>query len=147
LEWERFRRERGVPSFGTDFGEATYPQEAGLERHAVSFSKGCYLGQEVVCMLEMRGQVKRKLVQLTFEDGEGDAALSSTQASAIGRGAKVYVEATGDAVLGEVTSAPIAAAPIGFAMVKRQAAEPGTRVWVECSGQAEPIAARVTAVL
>jgi folate-binding protein YgfZ len=52
--WEALRLERGVPRFGADFGADTYPQEAGLERTAVSFDKGCYLGQEVVCMLERR---------------------------------------------------------------------------------------------
>jgi folate-binding protein YgfZ len=46
-----------VPRFGVDFDDTTYPQEASLEKTAVSFDKGCYLGQEVVCMLEMRGHV------------------------------------------------------------------------------------------
>ncbi|MBJ7454276.1 MAG: hypothetical protein JHC71_19635, partial [Blastococcus sp.] len=44
-----------------------YPQEASLEKLAVSFQKGCYLGQEVVYMLENRGHVKRKLVPLDLE--------------------------------------------------------------------------------
>lgn len=55
----------GVPRAGIDFGSETYPQEAGLKARAVSFSKGCYLGQEVVYMLENRGQLSRRLVQLT----------------------------------------------------------------------------------
>jgi folate-binding protein YgfZ len=69
LGWSALRLERAVPSFGADFDATTYPQEAGLEKTAVSFSKGCYLGQEVVCMLQMRGHVKRKLVALVL-DGE-----------------------------------------------------------------------------
>jgi len=54
----------GRPRFGVDFGDRHYPQEAGLRERAVSFTKGCYLGQEVVCTLESRGQLVRKLVQL-----------------------------------------------------------------------------------
>jgi tRNA-modifying protein YgfZ len=50
-----------VPAFAVEFGPTTYPQEAKLEAHAVSFTKGCYLGQEVVCMLELRGKVKRRV--------------------------------------------------------------------------------------
>src|SRR5262249_43973105 len=65
--WEALRLERGVPAFGVDFDEKTYPQEASLEKTAVSFDKGCYLGQEVVCMLEMRGHVKRKLVSIVLD--------------------------------------------------------------------------------
>ena len=65
--WEALRLERGVPRFGPDFDDKTYPQEASLEKAAVSFDKGCYLGQEVVCMLEMRGHVKRKLVSIVLD--------------------------------------------------------------------------------
>lgn len=68
--WEALRIERGVPAFGVDFDDKTYPQEASLEKRAVSFDKGCYLGQEVVCMLEMRGHVKRKLVPFVIDEGE-----------------------------------------------------------------------------
>jgi len=49
----------GRPQLGLDFGERTYPQEAGLKGLAVSFNKGCYLGQEVVCTLEHRGKLSR----------------------------------------------------------------------------------------
>lgn len=45
--WEDARIALGRPGFGADFGERTYPQEVGLEDRAVSFNKGCYLGQEV----------------------------------------------------------------------------------------------------
>lgn len=77
----------GAPRFGVDFDGALYPQEAALEKRAVSFEKGCYLGQEVVCMLEMRGHVKRKLVSLAVEaDGpiEKGAAVSTVEGEKIG---------------------------------------------------------------
>jgi tRNA-modifying protein YgfZ len=56
--------EHGLGVFGVDFGERDNPHEASLDRIAVSWTKGCYLGQEVVCMQDMRGKVKRRLVAL-----------------------------------------------------------------------------------
>ena len=118
--WEALRLERAVPRFGLDFDEKTYPQEASLERAAVSFDKGCYLGQEVVCMLEMRGHVKRRLVSLVIESGDPPA-----------RGLVVTDE--GAAPVGEVTTAassPTLEKPVAFAMLKRAWAEAGKRVLV-----------------
>jgi folate-binding protein YgfZ len=60
-DWARLRLERGLPEFGTDFDGRDRPHEAALDRRAVNWSKGCYLGQEVVCMQDMRGKVKRSL--------------------------------------------------------------------------------------
>jgi tRNA-modifying protein YgfZ len=60
----------GLGVFGVDFGERDNPHEASLDRIAVNWTKGCYLGQEVVCMQDMRGKVKRRLVAL-----EGGAEL------------------------------------------------------------------------
>jgi len=54
----------GFGVFGVDFNERDNPHEASLDRVAVSWTKGCYLGQEVVCMQDMRGKVKRRLVAL-----------------------------------------------------------------------------------
>ena len=62
--WEQARVAQGVPQFGVDFGDFTYPQEAGLQTRAVSFDKGCYLGQEAVVMLEHRGKPPKRLVHL-----------------------------------------------------------------------------------
>lgn len=62
IESERILR--GIPLFGVDFGTDHHPQETGLHRAAVSFNKGCYVGQEVVCMIEARGKPPRKMVQL-----------------------------------------------------------------------------------
>lgn len=68
--WEVLRIEGNVPRFGVDFDDQNFPQEASLEGRAVSFNKGCYLGQETVFMLQMRGHAKKRLVQLSIE-GEG----------------------------------------------------------------------------
>jgi hypothetical protein len=114
--WDTLRLERGVPRFGVDFDESTYPQEAALEGRAVSFSKGCYLGQEVVCMLQLRGHVKRKLVPLVIE-GEGVPV----------RGAAVTASEGGPSI-GDVTSAslsPTLGMAVALAMVKYAFAESG----------------------
>jgi folate-binding protein YgfZ len=118
--WEALRLERGVPRFGVDFDDKMYPQEASLERVAVSFDKGCYLGQEVVCMLEMRGHVKRKLVPIVLDGAEVPAP-----------GAEV-TDASG-APAGNVTSAtssPTLGKAVALAMVKRAQSEPGKRLVV-----------------
>ena len=118
--WEALRLERAVPRFGVDFDDKTYPQEAQLEKQAVSFDKGCYLGQEVVCMLELRGHVKRKLVTVVVDAMDPPA-----------RGAEVTDEA--GAAVGEVTSAgasPTLGKPVVLAMIKRAFAEVGSHVVV-----------------
>ncbi|HEY8078991.1 MAG TPA: glycine cleavage T C-terminal barrel domain-containing protein [Labilithrix sp.] len=68
--WEALRIEHGLPRFGVEVDTSMYPQEASLETLAVSFEKGCYLGQEVVYMLENRGHVKKKLVPLDVDGAE-----------------------------------------------------------------------------
>jgi folate-binding protein YgfZ len=118
--WEALRLERAVPRFGADFDDKTYPQEACLEKVAVSFEKGCYLGQEVVCMLELRGHVKRKLAPIVL-DAEKPPAHGTA------------VTDEGGAPVGEITSAsvsPTLGKIVGFAMVKRALAQPGTHVVV-----------------
>lgn len=66
-DWTKLRLERGLPEYGVDYGEQDRPHEAGVERRAISWSKGCYLGQEVVCMQDMRGKVKRSARVLRVE--------------------------------------------------------------------------------
>lgn len=60
-EIEILRVERGLPKWGCELGEDTLPQEAGLEKTAVNFQKGCYVGQEVVSRIQSVGRVNREL--------------------------------------------------------------------------------------
>lgn len=114
-----------VPRMGIDFGEGNYPQEAGLKGRAVSFNKGCYTGQEVVYMLENRGQLSRRLVQLT---GPAEPVLTKGVALYDADGAKV----------GEVTSAIVtdSAEPTTMALgyLKRAFAEVGSTVSANAPG-------------
>ncbi|HEV3321261.1 MAG TPA: glycine cleavage T C-terminal barrel domain-containing protein [Solirubrobacteraceae bacterium] len=63
---EIVRVERGRPRYGVDLDESTIPQEAGLNERAVSFTKGCYVGQETVARLYYRGKPNRHLRGLRF---------------------------------------------------------------------------------
>ena len=82
---------RGRPEFGVDFGDWTYPQETGLTRAAVSFGKGCYIGQETVVMLQNRGKAPKLLWRWAIDGAEPP-----------GRRAPILREG---AVVGEITSA------------------------------------------
>ena len=70
---------QGVPWFGYDFGEKQIPHEAGLESSHISYTKGCYTGQEIVERVRSRGQVNRRRVELLFSgDGEPENGAELT---------------------------------------------------------------------
>jgi tRNA-modifying protein YgfZ len=73
--WLRLRLERDLVLWGQEFDQSDRPHEAGLERRAVDWQKGCYLGQEVVCMQDMRGKVSRRVGRL-WVDGTPAAESS-----------------------------------------------------------------------
>jgi folate-binding protein YgfZ len=60
----RARLATGVPAIPGEFGPQDLPQEAGFENTAISFNKGCYLGQEVMARLHAMGQVRRRLLRV-----------------------------------------------------------------------------------
>jgi folate-binding protein YgfZ len=64
--WSALRLEHGIPWFGYDFGEKQIPHEAGLQDSHISYSKGCYTGQEIVERVRSRGQVNRQRALLAF---------------------------------------------------------------------------------
>jgi aminomethyltransferase len=68
------RLEQGIPWFSYDFGEKQIPHEAALEKSHISYTKGCYTGQEIVERVRSRGQVNRRRVGLRFS---GEAVPSS----------------------------------------------------------------------
>jgi folate-binding protein YgfZ len=116
---ETVRIEAGIPRFNRDMDDDTIPLEAGIESRAISFSKGCYVGQEVIVRVLHRGhgRVARKLVGLIFDDGRIPAS-----------GATVM---RGDREIGHITSSaasPALARAIALAYVHRDFVEEGTRV-------------------
>jgi tRNA-modifying protein YgfZ len=68
-ELERLRIEAGTPRFGREIDDRVLPAEAGLVERAVSFTKGCYPGQEPIARLHYRGKTNRRLRVLRLEDG------------------------------------------------------------------------------
>ena len=119
------RIEAGIPKFRRDMNEETIPLEAGIEARAISLTKGCYVGQEVIIRVLHRGhgRVARKLVGLTL-DGE-TAPPADAPVDAGGR------------EIGRTTSACISPAlnrPIALAYLHRDFLEPGTRVSVNGVG-------------
>jgi tRNA-modifying protein YgfZ len=112
---ECLRIESGRPRFSIDVGTDTIPQEAGLNERAVSFTKGCYVGQETVARLHYKGKPNRHLRGLRLEES-------------VRRGDEIRL---GERVVGEVGSAAVSPAhgPIALAVIRREA-EPGAAVQV-----------------
>jgi tRNA-modifying protein YgfZ len=116
---ECVRIERGRPRYGIDLDDSVIPQEAGLNERAVSFQKGCYVGQETVARLFYRGKPNRQLRGLRL----GDPASVGSEI--------VFA----DRVVGRLSS--VAVSPrfgeIGLALVRREA-PPGSEVLVGDQG-------------
>jgi tRNA-modifying protein YgfZ len=121
---EIVRVESGRPRFGRDMTSATIPQEAGINERAVSFTKGCFIGQETVARLHYRGKPNRHLRGLRLEAPAADGEPI----------------ALGEKRLGEIGTAVLSPAlgPIALAIVRREA-EPGARVTVGEANAAEVV--------
>jgi folate-binding protein YgfZ len=118
---DAIRIEAGVPVFHRDMDEETIPLEAGIESQAISFTKGCYVGQEVIIRVLHRGhgRVVRKLVGLVLDGPDAPSAGAAIQA--------------GEREIGRITSATLSPAmqkPIALGYVHREFVEPGTKVAV-----------------
>jgi folate-binding protein YgfZ len=123
---ECLRVERGRPRYGIDLDDSVIPQEAGLNERAVSFTKGCYVGQETVARLHYKGKPNRHLRGLRL----------SAPASA---GEELTL---GERVVGHVGSVVLSPrlGPIALALVRREA-EPGTIVSVGEHGSSAEVLA------
>jgi tRNA-modifying protein YgfZ len=116
---EVLRIEHGRPRYGMDLDDSVIPQEAGLNARAVSFTKGCYVGQETVARLYYRGKPNRQLRGVLLSGPASTGAELSFEARVVGRLASVAVSPR----LG----------PIGLALVRREA-PPGSTVAVADGG-------------
>jgi tRNA-modifying protein YgfZ len=117
-EFEVLRIEAGTPVFGKEVTEKNLPQELGRDERAISFVKGCYLGQETVARLDALGHVNQLLKGLSFAVGSSCPAQGS------------LLEHEGKRV-GVITStvfSPLKNAPVGLAMVRTTHTASGTRV-------------------
>ncbi len=106
--WELLRIRNFWPWYGVDFDERNLPQELARDASAISFRKGCYLGQETIARLDALGQVQKKLVLLGIEGAETVASQS--------------IVTSGETTVGTVTSSAWDAdsqQTLGLAFVKR----------------------------
>lgn len=114
---EAARIEAGVPLFGGDITEDNLPQEIGRDQQAISFTKGCYLGQETIARIDAMGHVNWLLVRVKFASGEIPSP-----------GTELFAA---DKRVGKVTSAcwsPRHGLPLAFALLRRAHAVPGTKL-------------------
>jgi tRNA-modifying protein YgfZ len=112
---EILRIESGVPRFGAEMGTETMPAEAGIVEQAISFTKGCYIGQETVARLHYKGRPNRHLRGLRLSaPAEPGAALQ-----------------LGEKEVGKLGGSAVSPAfgPIGLAILRREA-EPGAELAV-----------------
>lgn len=124
---ETLRIEAGIPRFGIDMDETRVVTETNLD-DAVSFTKGCYIGQEIIARIKYRGHVAKKLTGVLLAQ---DVALES--------GAKILSD--DEKEIGSITSATISPRlknTIGLAYVKYDYLEPGTKVKVVSAGEQFP---------
>ncbi len=132
--YETLRVEAGSPAVGRELTEAYNPLEAGLTQF-ISFTKGCYIGQEVIARLDTYDKVQRHLVGLVFRQApaEGDLSL------------EIY-DAVEGAKIGAVTSlaySPSLQRTIGLAYVRTNHAVPGADVRVKSAGEGEGVSAGI----
>jgi len=127
LAAESLRIEAGVPRFGADMTDDTIPLEAGIEERAISMTKGCYVGQEVIVRVLHRGQgrVARRLVGL-----RASGALALSPAARLESGGRD---------VGFVTSSIVSPrfGPIALGYVHRDFTQPGTRLTPAGAGSTE----------
>lgn len=112
--FEKARVLATIPQFGVDLTTDNFPPEGGLETRAISYAKGCYIGQEIIARIRTYGKVNKVLRGLSLE---GAAAI----------GDPVLHEGTPVGTLSSVCHEPSAA----LAIIKRTASEPGTVLSVD----------------
>ena len=125
---DTLRIEAGIPRYGIDMDEETIPLEARLENKAISYTKGCYVGQEVVARATYRGHVNWLLSGLK---SEGETVPL--------KGDKIFSD---DREVGHVTSAilsPTLHRPIALAYLRREVSEAGTLLTLRVESQAIPV--------
>ena len=128
LAYNTARIEAGAPLYHIDFGPDSLPHETGVLDETVSFTKGCYLGQEIVARMHNLGHARRTLVGIKIDDERLPIA-----------GSQVLDAQDGATVIGAVTSSTLSPllgnCAIGFAMIKWGRHRPNTNVLIPAEGE------------
>jgi folate-binding protein YgfZ len=131
--FETARIEAGVPRFGADMDETNIPLECGIEARAVSYNKGCYIGQEVINRIHTIGHVNRELRGLRLADD-----LKTLPA----RGDKLFKDGKEVGYVTSVVASPTLKANIALGYVRREANAVGTELKLR-TGSGESVASIV----
>jgi folate-binding protein YgfZ len=121
--WTALRIEAGLPIYGVDLTDDNLAQEAGRTGTAISFTKGCYLGQEPIARLDAMGHVNRELRSLRLSTS--DVPL---------QGAAVFSDAAGAAPVGTATASAFSFGTncaVALALLRSSVSAPGTQIFVE----------------
>jgi folate-binding protein YgfZ len=124
--WEPLRLEAGLPVYGVDVTADNLAPEAGRNASTISYTKGCYLGQEPIARIDAMGHVNRTLRGIRFEPGAVPAA-----------GSELVMNGDTDRVVGQVTSAAHSfqtGAPVAIGYLKRHYDTPGQAVRARSGG-------------
>jgi folate-binding protein YgfZ len=116
-DWEPLRIARGLPLWGVDVGPDTLPPEAGFESDAISSTKGCYIGQEVISRLRSVGHVNRHLCVVGTKNSTPSSSHDCTTQDG--------------SVMGKISSftpLPNQTGQIALAMIRREQAQPGNSI-------------------
>lgn len=116
---EQFRIEQGVPRWGRELTDQIIPVEANLEGTTIDYTKGCYIGQEVISRMKMSGQTNKRLCGLVARDGSPLQAGERLIAPTSGKDAGWITSAIRSDSLGQ---------EIALAFVKRGVNAPGTEL-------------------
>ena len=135
LAYNTARIEAGTAIFHIDFGPDSLPAETGLLDEAVSFNKGCYLGQEIVARMKNLGHPKRVLAGLRFpEAGPEDLPVAGTQVFEPTESGQVPTQMVGG-ITSSTLSPLLGHAPIALAVLKWGRHRAGTSLTVPCEGR------------
>jgi len=121
--WNALRIEAGLPVYGVDITDENLAQEVGRSATAISFTKGCYLGQEPIARIDAMGHVNRELRSLRLSAGPAPQA-----------GASVFADASLSQPVGTITSAAFSfgsRAPVAMALLRSSVSAAGSMVFVK----------------
>lgn len=127
---ETARIEAGIPRFGADMDETTLPPEAGLEARAISYAKGCYIGQEVIARIRTYGQVTKTLRGLRLADDLPGLPV---------KGDKLFKDGKEAGFITSATASPRLQANLALGYVRREANEPGNELRLQTALGESPV--------